>query len=88
MSAGGGMLSFEVRDAETAHRVLTALNLVRVATSLGGPDTLMCHPASTTHAGLSEDLQAAIGVTPGLLRVSAGLEYLDDLIADIDSALA
>ena len=87
MSAGGGMLSFELRDTEVAHRFLGELSLVRVATSLGGPDTLMCHPASTTHAGLSPDLQEAIGVTPGLLRVSVGLEHLDDLLGDIDAAL-
>lgn len=87
MSSGGGMLSFELRDAERAHAVLAALGLVRVATSLGGPDTLMCHPATTTHAGLGPELQAAIGVTPGLLRVSVGLEHIDDLLADIGQAL-
>ena len=87
MSAGGGMLSFELRDADVAHQLLGELGLIRVATSLGGPDTLMCHPASTTHAGLSTELQAAIGVTPGLLRVSVGLEHLDDLLGDIDAAL-
>ncbi len=88
MSAGGGMLSFELRDADRAHGVLEALQLVRVATSLGGPDTLMCHPASTTHAGLAADLQQSIGVTAGLLRVSVGLEHLDDLVLDLQTALA
>ncbi|MEI7991627.1 MAG: aminotransferase class I/II-fold pyridoxal phosphate-dependent enzyme [Actinomycetota bacterium] len=88
MSAGGGMLSFELRDADRAHGVLEALQLVRVATSLGGPDTLMCHPASTTHAGLAADLQQSIGVTTGLLRVSVGLEHLDDLVLDLHTALA
>lgn len=88
MSAGGGMLSFELRDADRAHGVLEALQLVRVATSLGGPDTLMCHPASTTHAGLALDLQQSIGVTAGLLRVSVGLEHLDDLVLDLQTALA
>ncbi|CAB4816826.1 MAG: aminotransferase class I/II-fold pyridoxal phosphate-dependent enzyme [Actinobacteria bacterium] len=88
MSAGGGMLSFELRDADRAHGVLEALQLVRVATSLGGPDTLMCHPASTTHAGLAADLQQLIGVTAGLLRVSVGLEHLDDLVLDLQTALA
>lgn len=81
------MLSFELRDADRAHSVLAALGLVRVATSLGGPDTLMCHPATTTHAGLGPELQAAIGVTPGLLRVSVGLEHIDDLLGDIGRAL-
>ncbi|CAB4757424.1 unannotated protein [freshwater metagenome] len=82
------MLSFELRDADRAHGVLEALQLVRVATSLGGPDTLMCHPASTTHAGLAADLQQSIGVTAGLLRVSVGLEHLDDLVLDLQTALA
>lgn len=88
MSSGGAMLSFELNDAERAHRVLESLSLIRVATSLGGPDTLMCHPASTTHAGLSADLQDAIGVTPGLLRISVGLEHADDLLGDLDTALS
>lgn len=88
MSAGGGMLSFELRDVDRAHGVLEALQLIRVATSLGGPDTLMCHPASTTHAGLAADLQESIGVTTGLLRVSVGLEHLADLVLDLRTALA
>lgn len=88
MSSGGAMLSFELNDAERAHRALETLSLIRVATSLGGPDTLMCHPASTTHAGLSADLQDDIGVTPGLLRVSVGLEHADDLLGDLDTALS
>ena len=88
MNSGGAMLSFELNDAERAHRVLESLSLIRVATSLGGPDTLMCHPASTTHAGLSADLHDAIGVTPGLLRVSVGLEHADDLLGDLDAALS
>ena len=48
----------------------------------------MCHPASTTHAGLAADLQESIGVTTGLLRVSVGLEHLDDLVLDLRTALA
>ena len=83
------MLSFELKGGEdAAHRLLRNVDLVRVATSLGGPDTLMCHPASTTHAGLAPDLQLAIGVTPGLIRTSVGLEHHDDLLADIDRALS
>jgi cystathionine beta-lyase/cystathionine gamma-synthase len=89
MTTGGSMLSVELRGGEeTAHHLLRNVDLVRVATSLGGPDTLMCHPASTTHAALDAELQASIGVTPGLVRVSVGLEHPDDLIADLDRALA
>ena len=89
LRAGGSMLSFDLRGgAESAHRMLRNLDLVRCATSLGGPDTLMCHPATTTHAGLEPALQETMGVTAGLIRVSIGLEHHDDLIADIDRALA
>lgn len=89
MKGGGSMFSLDLHGGEAAaHRLLRNLELVRVATSLGGPDTLMCHPASTTHVGLEAPLQELIGVTPGLVRVSVGLEHPDDLIADIDRALA
>jgi cystathionine beta-lyase/cystathionine gamma-synthase len=88
MRAGGSILSIDLHGGEeAAHRLLRNVELVRVATSLGGPDTLMCHPASTTHAGLEPALQETIGVTPGLLRMSVGLEHPDDLIADVERAL-
>jgi cystathionine beta-lyase/cystathionine gamma-synthase len=88
MVDGGTMVAFELRDgAEAASAMMRRLELVRVATSLGGPDTLMCHPATTTHAGLDPALQAEIGVTPGLLRLSVGLEHPDDLIGDLVGAL-
>lgn len=58
-----------------------------MATSLGGPETLVCHPATSTHASLTPEEQAETGVTDGLLRVSVGLEDGADLIADFDQAL-
>ena len=58
-----------------------------MATSLGGPETLVCNPATSTHASLTPDEQAACGVTAGLLRVSVGLEDCADLIADFEHAL-
>jgi cystathionine beta-lyase/cystathionine gamma-synthase len=58
-----------------------------VATSLGGPETLVCHPATTTHASLTPDEHAIAGITPGLLRVSVGLEDPDDLVADFLHAI-
>jgi cystathionine beta-lyase/cystathionine gamma-synthase len=64
-----------------------ALKLCRAATSLGGPETLVTHPVSTTHAGLDPDELADSGITPGTIRVSVGLEYADDVIADILDAL-
>ncbi|MFZ4720836.1 MAG: trans-sulfuration enzyme family protein [Ilumatobacteraceae bacterium] len=69
-------------------QLLTKVRLLHVATSLGGPETLVCHPATTTHAYLSPDEAAEQGVTPGLLRISVGLEDPADLLADLHAALA
>jgi cystathionine beta-lyase/cystathionine gamma-synthase len=63
------------------------LELARCATSLGGPETLVCHPMTTTHASLSPEEQVDMGVTEGLVRVSVGLEDPDDLIADFDRSI-
>lgn len=89
MRAFGSVLSFEVaggRDA--ASRLLDRLRLVRPAVSLGGPETLICHPASSTHVGMSPDAQRESGITDSLLRVSVGLEAIEDVIADFSAALA
>jgi cystathionine beta-lyase/cystathionine gamma-synthase len=83
----GTVLSFEVADRAAAASVLARLRIARVATSLGGPETLVCHPATSTHASLTPDEQASAGVTQGLLRVSVGLEDVADLVADFDRAL-
>jgi cystathionine beta-lyase/cystathionine gamma-synthase len=85
----GTMLAFELvggRDAVAA--LFDRMQLVRCATSLGGPETLMCHPMTTTHVSLTPEEQRAAGVTDGLVRCSVGLEDVDDLIADLDAALA
>ncbi|MEO6651591.1 MAG: PLP-dependent aspartate aminotransferase family protein [Ilumatobacteraceae bacterium] len=89
MSQFGTVLALELaggRDA--AARLFDRLRLVRCATSLGGPETLICHPMTTTHASLTPEEQAATGVSDGLVRVSVGLEDLDDLVADFAHALA
>ncbi len=83
----GTVLSFEVADRDTAAAFLSRLCTARVATSLGGPETLVCHPATSTHASLTPAEQVATGVTDGLLRVSVGLEDCADLIADFEHAL-
>jgi cystathionine beta-lyase/cystathionine gamma-synthase len=83
----GTVLAFEVADRDAAASFLARLRIARVATSLGGPETLVCHPASSTHASLTPGEQAATGVSPGLLRISVGLEDAADLIADIERAL-
>lgn len=84
----GTVLAFELDGGEPAvERFLDRVALLRVATSLGGPETLVCHPATTTHASLTPDEAEAQGVTPGLLRVSVGLEDPGDLLADVQRAL-
>jgi cystathionine beta-lyase/cystathionine gamma-synthase len=70
-----------------AERFLDQVQLLRVATSLGGPETLVCHPATTTHASLTPDEAQAIGVTEGMLRISVGLEDPADLLSDLFRAL-
>lgn len=83
----GTVLSLDVGSRDAASAFLDDLQVCRVATSLGGPETLVCHPATTTHASLTPDEQASTGVTPGLLRMSVGLEETTDLLADIQQAL-
>ena len=84
----GTVLSFDLKGGvEAARGLLGNIQLVRCATSLGGPETLMCHPMTTTHASLTPEEQADTGVTPGLVRMSVGLEDADDLIADLTQAL-
>ncbi|NND73858.1 MAG: PLP-dependent transferase [Ilumatobacter sp.] len=84
----GSVLSFEVADRAAAASFLDRLQIARCATSLGGPETLVCHPATSTHAGLTDDERLLTGVTDGLLRVSVGLEETTDLLADFEHALA
>ena len=84
----GSLLSFEVVGGkDSARKVVDGLKLVRPAVSLGGPETLICHPASSTHVGVSPDDQLTAGITQGLLRVSVGLEATGDLIADFQQVL-
>jgi cystathionine beta-lyase/cystathionine gamma-synthase len=85
----GTVLAFELAGGRDAARsLLDGIRLVRCATSLGGPETLVCNPMTTTHASLTPDEQAACGVTPGLMRLSVGLEDAGDVIADLTRALA
>jgi cystathionine beta-lyase/cystathionine gamma-synthase len=88
MKFGGTLLAVEIDgDFETCKKFVSELTIPHIATSFGGPETLVCHPATSTQAGLSEEALAAMGVTQGLLRFSIGLENADDLLADITSAL-
>ena len=85
----GSLLSFEVAGGkDAARKIVDGLKLVRPAVSLGGPETLICHPASSTHVGVTPEDQVASGITQGLLRVSVGLESATDVIADFQQVLA
>lgn len=82
----GAMLSFELKDADP-RAVIEAFETFTLAESLGGVESLIAHPASMTHAGMSADARAAAGITDALFRLSIGLEHEDDLIADLQRAL-
>jgi len=85
----GSLLSFDIAGGkDAARKVVDGLKLVRPAVSLGGPETLICHPASSTHVGVTPEDQVTAGITQGLLRVSVGLESTEDVIADFQQVLA
>ncbi|HKW16618.1 MAG TPA: PLP-dependent aspartate aminotransferase family protein [Terriglobales bacterium] len=89
MKGGGGVLSFEVEGSgEDAKKVSESLRLFSLAPSLGGVESLVCLPVLTSHAMISADQRAKMGVTEQLIRLSVGIENVDDLIADLDRALA
>jgi O-succinylhomoserine sulfhydrylase len=88
MDQGGGLLTCMVKGGfERGRRFLDALQLHSLSANLGDTRSIATHPASTTHSKLSPDQQLAVGITPGLIRFSAGLEHIDDIIHDIDQAL-
>lgn len=83
----GSTFSFVIKDDRAlSFRVLNALQLFKLAVSLGGTESLVCHPASTTHSGVPLEMRKQSGVTEGLIRISVGLEHPDDLIADLETA--
>jgi len=88
MRGFGGMIAFELGSLEAARRLLNAVRLYALAESLGGVESLISHPASMTHASVPPERRAAIGITDGLVRISVGIEDVDDIIADLDNALS
>ena len=89
MERPGTMLAFEVEDGQAgAFRFLNALRLIRISNNLGDAKSLVTHPTTTTHQRLTEEARLSLGITPGLLRLSVGLEDPEDLREDLDSALA
>lgn len=88
MSQGGGLVGCEIKGGkERGARFLNSLKLHSLTANLGDTRSIATHPASTTHAKLTESEQAAVGITPGFIRFSAGLEHIDDLINDVEQAL-
>ncbi len=90
-----GVVSFELKDNinglssfEAGKKLLNNLSIPAIAVSLGDPDTLIQHPASMTHDNVPKEAREAIGITDGLIRLSVGLEYIDDLIADFERAFS
>jgi cystathionine beta-lyase/cystathionine gamma-synthase len=84
----GAMISFDVVTLENARKVLNHVKLCSLAESLGGVETLISHPATMTHASVPADVRHRIGITDGLVRLSVGIEDVEDLIADLDQALS
>ncbi|MXO46886.1 aminotransferase class I/II-fold pyridoxal phosphate-dependent enzyme [Erythrobacter vulgaris] len=87
MSATGPIFALDVESRERAFALLDALELVDLSNNIGDARSLMCHPASTTHAAMTEEARAEMGVTEGLLRINVGLEDVEDLREDLDRAL-
>ncbi len=88
MDACGPIFSFEVENREQAFAVLNGLELIDISNNIGDSRTLMCHNASTTHYSVSAEAREEMGVTEGMLRINVGLEDPEDLIEDLDHALA
>ena len=88
MSGFGGMLAFDMGSIEKAKRVVERVRIFALAESLGGVESLIGHPASMTHASVPPERRAALGLTDGLVRISAGIEDVEDLRADLEQALA
>lgn len=88
MKMGGGIVAFELKGGiDAALRFLNALQLCSLSSNLGDTRTIVTHPATTTHSKLTEAERLAVGITPGLIRMSVGLEAIDDILADLEQAL-
>lgn len=87
MTAGGGLVSFTIKGGQSAAQsFMNHLNLIKIAVSLGDAETLIQHPTTMTHSGVPAEDREKMGISDGLIRLSAGLEHAEDLIADLDQA--
>jgi O-succinylhomoserine sulfhydrylase len=88
MKQGGGVLVFELSGGfDAACRFIDRLEMLSISSNLGDTRTIVTHPASTTHSKLTEEERLAVGITPGLVRISAGLEHIEDIISDVAQSL-
>ena len=81
------MLSFELEDGYDIRKFFSSLKLIALAESLGGVESLVCHPASMTHASIPREVRQKVGITDGLIRLSIGIEHWDDLREDLTQAI-
>ena len=88
MTGFGSMITFETGSLANANKMLRKVRICSLAESLGGVETLISHPATMTHSGLGEKGRKEIGITDGMVRISVGIENVEDIIADLDQALA
>ncbi len=84
---GGAMISFELKENYSIRTFFKSLRLIALAESLGGVESLVCHPASMTHASIPYEVRQKVGITDGLIRLSIGIENIDDLLADLAQAI-
>lgn len=85
---GGAMISFELYDTYDIRRFFSSLRIIALAESLGGVESLVCHPASMTHASIPYETRQKVGITDGLIRLSVGIENAEDLIDDLEQAIS
>ena len=88
MGVGGTVLALDAGSQEAAFKLLNALEIVTISNNLGDAKSIATHPATTTHQRLAEDVKTTLGITPGLIRLSVGLEDPDDLLADLRGAIS
>jgi O-succinylhomoserine sulfhydrylase len=87
MTGGSTLICFDMKDKQAAFRLQNGLGIIKISNNLGDAKSLITHPATTTHKNLADAARAELGIGPGTLRLSVGLEDADDLIADLDAAL-
>ena len=85
---GGAMISFELKENYDIRKFFSSLRLIALAESLGGVESLVCHPASMTHASIPYEIRQKVGITDGLIRLSVGIENAGDLKADLENAIS